>query len=113
MPLGEVDGAELGRTLPVFHVGAEDGTRTLSLAPDHSAHGVLRQTLNVSAAASEGTLSLFFPVTSLPLAHGTAVAGRSSSTPKPRNSPAQLGPSMSGAELEQSYGGQQRRPRRR
>lgn len=43
MPLGEVDGAELGRALPVLHVGAEDGARTLPLAPDDAAHGALRE----------------------------------------------------------------------
>lgn len=62
VPLGEVDGAELGRALPVLHVGAEDGAGALPLAPDHAAHGALRAEGSappaaVSAAASEGTPS--------------------------------------------------------
>jgi len=43
VPLGEVDGAELSRALPVLHVGAEDGARALPLAPDDAAHGALRE----------------------------------------------------------------------
>lgn len=39
MPLGEVDGAELGRALPVLYVGAEDGARAFPLATDDAAHG--------------------------------------------------------------------------
>lgn len=42
VPLGEVDGAELGRALPVLDVGAEHGPGALPLASDDAAHGALR-----------------------------------------------------------------------
>lgn len=42
VPLGEVHGAQLGRALPVLHVGPEHGARAFPLPADDATHGVLR-----------------------------------------------------------------------
>lgn len=44
MAFSEVNTAEFRSTLPVLDVGFEHGARTFSLSPDHTSHGVLKQT---------------------------------------------------------------------
>lgn len=80
--LGEVHGAELGRALPVLHVGAEDGARALPLSADHSAHGALRPTPTVSAAAGGGS-----PSPSPSPSPVTAAAPRARTGPRPAHRP--------------------------
>lgn len=44
MAFSEVNTTEFRSTLPVLDVGFEHGARTFSLSPDHTSHGVLKQT---------------------------------------------------------------------
>lgn len=43
MAFSEVNTAEFGSTFSVLDVGFEHGARTFSLSPDHTSHGVLKQ----------------------------------------------------------------------
>ncbi|XP_074392285.1 uncharacterized protein LOC141728291 [Zonotrichia albicollis] len=54
VPLGEVHGAELGRALPVLHVGTEHGARAFPLPADDAAHGALTP---ASRGKKEGLMS--------------------------------------------------------
>lgn len=68
VPLGEVHGAQLGRALPVLHVGPEHGARAFPLPADDATHGALRG--HGDSSATPATCSATpcpCPVPALPL----------------------------------------------